>query len=208
MSPNLVVFCPACETGELRPGPLLVYCSGCDYVLSRDLFLSLRRIRALPEAEPYDGPEKGELMSAEENKVIARRWLEALTSLEGAEKAADRFLAPGFVGHHPPFPDVHGSEGYKQFIAGTYGAYPDARFDVEDVIAEGDRVVVRSTLRGTHEGTTRMGVAPTGKEVTASIIGIFKLTDGKIVEMWINADFLGLMQQMDAISIREQQAAT
>ena len=52
MSPNPVVSCPACETGELRPGPLLVYCSGCDYALSRDLYLTLRRIRALPEAEP------------------------------------------------------------------------------------------------------------------------------------------------------------
>jgi predicted short-subunit dehydrogenase-like oxidoreductase (DUF2520 family) len=51
MTPNPIVFCPACESGELRPGPLVVRCSGCDYALSRDLFLALRRIRALPEAE-------------------------------------------------------------------------------------------------------------------------------------------------------------
>jgi predicted ester cyclase len=77
------------------------------------------------------------------------------------------------------------------------------------MVAEGDRVVVRYTLRGTHEGTTRMGVAPTGKEVTASIIGILKLADGKIVEMWTNVDFLGLMQQMGAIPAPgQQQAAT
>ncbi len=147
-------------------------------------------------------------MSAEA-KAIARRWFEALTSLEGTEKAAVELLAPDFVGHVPPFPDAHGPEGYKRFIAGTYGAYPDARFDVEDVIAEGDRVAVRYTLRGTHEGTTRMGVAPTGKEVAASIIGILKLADGKIVEMWTNVDFLGLMQQMGAIPAPgQQQAAT
>jgi hypothetical protein len=52
MTPNPIVFCPACESGGLRPGPMLVRCSGCDYVLSRDLFLTLRRIRALPEVEP------------------------------------------------------------------------------------------------------------------------------------------------------------
>ena len=52
MTPNPIVLCPACESGELRPGPLLVRCSGCRYSLSRDLFLTLRRIRALPEAEP------------------------------------------------------------------------------------------------------------------------------------------------------------
>ena len=146
-------------------------------------------------------------MSTEENKAIARRWFEALASLEGTEKAADELLAPGFVGHMPPFPDVHGPEGYKRFIAGTYGAYPDARFVVEDLIAEGDRVAVRYTLRGTHEGTTRMGVAPTGKEVAANIIGIFKIADGKVVEMWTNVDFLGLMQQMGALPTPERQQA-
>ena len=57
MTPNPIVSCPACETGELRPGPLLVRCSGCDYALSRVHFLTLRRIRALPEAAR--SPEEG-----------------------------------------------------------------------------------------------------------------------------------------------------
>lgn len=52
MSPSPIVLCLACESGELRPGPLLVRCSGCGYALSRDLFLTLRRIKALPEAKP------------------------------------------------------------------------------------------------------------------------------------------------------------
>ena len=52
MTPNLIVSCPACESGELRPGPFLALCSSCDYALRRDLFLVLRQIRALPEAEP------------------------------------------------------------------------------------------------------------------------------------------------------------
>jgi hypothetical protein len=52
MNPDLIVLCPACESGELRPGPLLVRCSDCGYAVSRDLYLDLRRLRALPEAEP------------------------------------------------------------------------------------------------------------------------------------------------------------
>jgi predicted ester cyclase len=147
-------------------------------------------------------------MPAEENKAIVRRWFEAHTSLEGAEKAADELLAPDFVGHYPPFPDVHGPEGHKQWIAGTFQAYPDVRLIIEDVIAEGDKVVVRYTLRGTHEGMTRMGVAPTGKEVAASIIEILTLADGKIVDKWTNVDFLGLMQQLGAIPTPEQRATT
>jgi len=121
-------------------------------------------------------------MSAEENKQIVRRSIEAHTSLEAAEKITDELVAPDYVGHFPPFPDVYGPEGQKRWIAGTYQAYPDARFEVEGMIAEGDTVAVRYTLRGTHEGTTRMGVAPTGKEVTASICDVLTLADGKIVE--------------------------
>ena len=61
--------------------------------------------------------------------------------------------------------------------------------------AEGDRVVVRCTLRGTHMGESRMGFAPTGKGVAASMIVIFRLAGGTIVEKWINADYQGLVQQ-------------
>ena len=52
MTPSPIVLCPACESGELRPGPLLALCSSCDYALSRDLFLALRQTTALPEADP------------------------------------------------------------------------------------------------------------------------------------------------------------
>ena len=77
------------------------------------------------------------------------------------------------------------------------------------MIAEGDKVVVRYTLRGTREGMTRMGVAPSGKEVAASIIEVLTLADGKIVDKWTNVDFLGLMQQMGAIPApKQQQVAT
>ena len=140
-------------------------------------------------------------MSTEENKAIVRRWFEAHSAQEDVERAADELLSPDFVDHIPPFADLHGPEGYKQFSAGTFAAYPDARFITEELIgAEEDKVVVRWTLRGTHLGETRMGIAPTGKQVRASGMSIVRIRDGKVVEMWTNVDFLGLMQQMGAIS--------
>ena len=92
-----------------------------------------------------------------------------------------------------------GPEGFKQFLEGTFTAYPDGQFIIEDMFAEGDKVAVRLTLRGTHEGVTRTGIAPTGKQITATAIEVYRLDGGKIVEKWMNFDFLGLMQQMGAI---------
>ena len=138
-------------------------------------------------------------MLTEATKASVRRFFEGHTSLENAENLADELLAPGFVAHVPPFPDVRGPDGYKEFIAGTFDAYPDARFDIEDLLGtEGGRVVVRWTLRGTHEGTTRTGVAPTGRKVAAAGITIVRFGDGRMAEAWMNVDFLGLMQQIGA----------
>ena len=140
------------------------------------------------------------------SKATVRRFFEGHTSLQNAENVADELLAPGFVTHVPPFPDVRGAGAYKEFIAGTFAAYPDARFDIEDILgAEGGRVVVRWTLRGTHEGTTRTGVAPTGRKVSAAGITIVRFGDGGMAEAWMNVDFLGLMQQIGAFSWPGQQ---
>ncbi len=68
----------------------------------------------------------------------------------------------------------------------------------EDMIAEGDKVVVRSTFRGTHKGDL-MGIPPTGKQVTMPLILIYRIADDKIVEHWMQADALGLLQQLGVI---------
>lgn len=99
-------------------------------------------------------------MSAEENKAIARRLYEAASAGGEYDEIADEVLAPDYVGHMPPYPDMHGPDGDKEFNARTLTILPDARIEIEDMVAEGDRVAVRWTLSGTHEGTTRMGVAP------------------------------------------------
>jgi steroid delta-isomerase-like uncharacterized protein len=136
-------------------------------------------------------------VSAEENKDIVHRLFENL-SPEGYKAIVEELVAPSCVYHAPPFPDMVGPEGFKQFLEGTFTAYPDAEFTVEDMLAEEDKVAVRLKLRGTHKGVTRTGIAPTGKRVTGTGIEVYCLDKGKIVEKWMNFDFLGLMQQMGA----------
>ena len=75
------------------------------------------------------------------------------------------------------------------------------------MVAEGDKVVVRWTLRGKHEGTTRTGRAPTGERVSGTGIDTLRIVDGRILEAWVNLDYFGVMQQMGAIPAPEQRRA-
>lgn len=91
-------------------------------------------------------------------------------------------------------------EGWKQTLAAIeLDPFPDLRFYIEDQIAEGDRIVTRSTGRGTHQGEFT-GIPATGKEVSASNITIFRIADGKIIERWTVFDGLGIMAQLGAMS--------
>jgi predicted ester cyclase len=77
-------------------------------------------------------------------------------------------------------------------------AFPDLRFTAEDIIAEGDKVAARYTMRGTHQGEF-MGVAPTGNRIEVTGIDIVRFEGGKMVEHWANSDELGMMQQLGVI---------
>jgi len=105
------------------------------------------------------------------------------------------------VHRDPVTPDLGRGPAPIQQLHTLYGAsFPDQRFTVEDLVAEGDKVVVRWTVRGTHQGEL-MGIAPTGKQVTVTGITIYQLTDGKIAEEIANWDAFGLMQHLGAISL-------
>ncbi len=136
-------------------------------------------------------------MSIAENKALARRSFEAFNQRDLS--AADQIYAPSYVLHSPIAPpDLPiGAEGVRQQHAGYLAAFPDAQITVEDLIAEGDRVAVRVTVRGTHQGTF-IGVAPTGRRVTLEAITIYRVDAGKIVEDWTIADIPGLLQQLGA----------
>jgi steroid delta-isomerase-like uncharacterized protein len=134
-------------------------------------------------------------MSVTANKAIVRRWSEELWS-EGNLAVADEIVAPDYVRHDPgdPFP-ARGPEDVKRLVSMLRAMLPDLRIEVEDVIAEGDRVVSRYTgVAADTEGF--MGRPPTGKTIRTAAIQIFRLADGKIVESWAVRDDLGALRQL------------
>jgi steroid delta-isomerase-like uncharacterized protein len=116
--------------------------------------------------------------------------------------AIDEFIAPDYIRHTSQFReggrDVHGPEDGRKSIAALRASFPDIHFDLEDILAEGDKVVARWTCTGTHRGEFR-GIAPTGKRVAFSGMNIYRLRDGKIVERWGVEDGLSLLQQLGAL---------
>ncbi len=136
-------------------------------------------------------------MSTEVNKALARRAYDAFN--QGNLVGFYELLTPDFVLHNAS-QTIQGLEGYKQWLSMYLAAFPDARLTVEDMIAEGDLVVVRQTFRGTHTGEL-MGIPPTGKQVSATGIVITRAANGKAVEQWTNYDDLGLMQQLGMIPV-------
>jgi predicted ester cyclase len=137
-------------------------------------------------------------MSAEENKAVVRRFFEELLSTDNLAMA-DEILSPGFRFYFAGSPDPMDLESYKEFLMARRAAFPDRRFVVEDMIAEGDKVSARFTMRGTHKGELR-GIAPTGREVTMTGIDMIRLSEGKMVEDRVEVDQLGMMQQLGAIA--------
>ena len=144
-------------------------------------------------------------MSAEENKVIVRSFLEGIFT-QGIPEVVDELAAPSFVVYDPSSEagDVD-AEGVKESVAWSHSAFPDLRVTIEDQVAEGDKVVTRWTVRGTHLGEM-MGAAPTGNQVTFTGTQTDYISGGKIVESWSNWDTLGMLQQIGAVPMPEGRA--
>ena len=133
-------------------------------------------------------------MSAEENKALARRAWENMDDPD----IIDEVYAPDVVWHEPD-QDIQGTEQAKQFIAMYKTAFPDLNATVEDVIAEGDKVVTRVTLRGTHQGEIEEFGPPTGRQIESKGITISRIEGGKIIEDWDSYDNLSVMQQLGLV---------
>ena len=134
-------------------------------------------------------------MSTEDNKALVHRAYEGFNQRNLA--VFNELCAPDLVFHNAST-TIKGLEASMQVLSMLLTAFPDARFTVEDVIAEGDRVASRYTFRGTHQGDL-MGIAPTGKQVTVTGIIINRIVDGKSAEGWLNFDALGMVQQLGAL---------
>ncbi len=144
-------------------------------------------------------------MSIEENMAVVRRFFEELLSTDDLA-VADELLSAGFRFYFAGSPDPMDLERYKEFLAARRAAFPDRRFVVEDMIAEGDKVSARFTMRGTHKGEFR-GIAPSGTEVTMTGIDMIRLAEGKMVEDRVEVDQLGMMQRLGVIRTPEQTRA-
>jgi len=133
---------------------------------------------------------------SEQNKTIDRRFFELLKT--GDLSVADEIVALNYVNHNPAHGQAPGREGLKAFATLFSTAFPDCHFTIEDQIAEGDNVVSRFTMTGTHQSEFA-GVPATGKPVNMTGISIHRVTGGQIQEGWLNFDALGMMQQLGAI---------
>ncbi len=111
----------------------------------------------------------------------------------------DELVAPEVLEHNPVVPGQGpGREGFKQSLAMALTAFPDGHLTIEDMVAEDDKVVVRSTARATHRGEF-MGIPPMNKQMTIAGIDIWRYEGGKRVESWRQWDILGLLQQLGVV---------
>ena len=133
----------------------------------------------------------------ETNKAVARRFFTEVWG-GGSEAVAQELLADSYVGHMTGSPAPLDRAGWLTFFREFRTAFPDAQFTIEDMIGEGDRVVMRLTMRGTHRGVFN-GIAATGKAVVVAGTSIERIVDGRIVEGWVTNDALGLLQQLGVL---------
>lgn len=131
------------------------------------------------------------------NKAIARSLIAGLTS--GNLDVVNELLATDFIAHMSGLPEpIRGVEAFKQYVSAHAVAFPDQHYTFEDAIAEGDKVVLRWTVRGTHTGEFK-GIPPTGKQIAFSGVNIYRIASGKVVEEWSNFDRLDMLQQIGVI---------
>src|SRR6266704_5982285 len=132
-------------------------------------------------------------LAVQRNKAIIHRYFEEWGN-HGNTKAADELIAANFTLRNPPAV-LRSLEEYKKGMTAFHTAFPDLHFTVEEMIAEGDKVVVRWSLRGTHLGDYQ-GRPATGKAMSVTGMSLFRLADGKIQEITVSMDRLGQWQQL------------
>ena len=137
-------------------------------------------------------------MAAEQNKALIVRFVEELFN-RGNMGIVGEIFAPDFIEREQLPPGIpNGREGVKVLTTMLRSAFPDFKATIDDILAEGDKVVIRMTWSGTQKGEF-MGVPATGKRVSFGVIDIIRITNGKVAEHWGQMDSMSLMQQLGAI---------
>jgi len=137
-------------------------------------------------------------MSLEKNKAIVRKMFEAINKQSLA--SLDKLMAPDFV-LHMHTQQTHGWEVNRQVVEDEIKAFPDLHVAIEDIIAEGDKVCVRLQEKATHTGEYR-GLAPTGNKLSYTVVAIWRVVEGKIVEGWIIYDQMDFLKQLGVIEYK------
>ena len=140
------------------------------------------------------------IAETERNKAISRHFCDAMNThdAEIMSRTIDELVDPDALIRTPLPITVTGARAMKEVFARLHRAYPDLHITVEDLIAEGDEVVIRDSVTGTHRGEY-MGIPPTGKSVTYNEIFIFRFLNGRIAETWGVVDVLSQMRQLGAL---------
>jgi predicted ester cyclase len=134
------------------------------------------------------------------NKQLVRRFYKEVY-VNWNMAVADDVVSPQFISHDWPDGGPTGPKAFREYYSAIRAALPDARYEVDDLIAEGDKVVVRWRLLGTHKGAFR-GIAPTGRPFTLKGIAIYRVQDSKLVERWVVSDLYGALEEVGASSSR------
>src|SRR5207244_13495439 len=136
---------------------------------------------------------------ADDTKHLPHQYLAQFCTVDRLDLIHQR-VDPGCETHAPAAPGgaLTEPEGLKQLVSMYRSAFPDTKFELNDLIAEGDKAAARISASGTHKGAL-MGIAPTGKRVSISGIVITQFRDGKQVESWSSYDQLGMLQQLGVV---------
>jgi steroid delta-isomerase-like uncharacterized protein len=132
-----------------------------------------------------------------DHKALAQRWFTEVMN-QGNEEVIDEITSPDFVDHDSLPGTSADRDGLHDFVKQIRSAFPDLEVQIDDILAEGDQIAVRSTFRGTHEGDF-MGIAATGKKVEVANYDFVRLENDQAVEHWGTIDSAALMEQLGAV---------
>lgn len=159
--------------------------------INEDTLGLLQQIGAIP------GPPCPEPSSTDANRAMVGRYFNELMS-QGKLGVIDEIIGERFSFHIPTLPEpILGRDGMRAFVTGLRTGFPDIRFTVERLAAEGNKAAARWFIQGTHNGPF-LGMPPTGNKVKDQGLDIFIFSGGKIAEIWVNENDLGLMKQLGA----------
>ena len=132
----------------------------------------------------------------EENKQLGKRWFEEVWN-QGRVGAIDELLSPEAVGFGlaETGTEIRGPESLKPFVRNLRDAFPDMHIDLEDMVAEGDKVAIRFRVTGTHRGSG-LAFLPTQRSIDITGMTIIQIANGKLLHGWNNWDQLGMLQQL------------